>query len=115
MKNGKGGLAYIYRGERHSVALPYGFFKKEIIKERTGDERGGNKEESLRDTRPPRLSESQMEEVDGAYRDIPTLFIELRNPKIKSCHCNHAGKNLAERTIQRKREKEKEILEFGAC
>lgn len=90
MKNGKGGLARREEGRR-GAALRYGFFKKEIIKERTGNERGGNKEESLRDTRPPRLSESQMEEVDGAYRDIPTLFIELRNPKIKSCHCNHAG------------------------
>lgn len=47
-----------------------------------------------------------MEEVDGAYRDIPTLFIELRNPKIKSCHCNHAGEACRENeeTNRRKRE-----------
>lgn len=49
----KGGLAR--RVEARLGAALYEFFKKEIIKERTGNERGGNKEESLRDTRPPRL------------------------------------------------------------
>jgi len=67
-----------------------GFFKKEIIKEQTGNEREGNKEESLRHVALLRL-EFQREGIDRIHRDISTLFIELRNLKIKSCHCNHVN------------------------
>lgn len=46
-----------------------------------------------------------MKEVDGAYRDIPTLFIELRNPKIKSCHCNYTREKTKRLTGEKERER----------
>lgn len=62
---------------------------------RAGNEREGNKEKSLRHVAFLRL-EFQREEIDKVHRDISTLFIELRNLKIKSCHCNHANKTYQE-------------------
>lgn len=103
-------LARERRREEARSGFALRIFQKGNYKRAGLEMRGAAIKRNLYETRDPGGSGvSQMEEVDGAYRDIPTLFIELRNPKIKSCHCNYTREKTKRLTGEKERERGSQV------